>query len=301
MFNRYNLVIFRMIMKRGLKIILPVLLGLIYLQEAFAQGELDNQKRILYRNERTFGLFLNSNGLGGDFTYATRINARNHTLYQVEFMYLQHPKEVKLSNSFYSNKSFVFGKTNSFFELKGQWGRSTEIFRKNDAGGVSIKYFYSVGPTIGLLKPIYYEILYATGVPYEFYTKVEKFNTSVHQSNIFGKASFFEGIDEVSIIPGASAKFGFTFEYSRRDININALEIGAGIDIFPKDIPIMATENNQFFFLNLYVGYRFGKAIDISDAARAQRKTFRERLEERRRSREIIKQQREAAKNRDEF
>jgi hypothetical protein len=290
-----------MIMMRGIKLLLPVVFGLLLIAEAFGQGELDNQRRILYRNERTFGLFLNSNGFGGDFSYAKRINARNHTLYQVEFLYLKHPKEVRLSNSFYSNKSFVFGKTNSFYELRGQWGRSSELYRKNDAGGVSIKYFYSAGPTIGLLKPIYYEILYATGVPYEFYTRVEKFNTSVHQSSIFGRASFFEGIDEISIIPGASAKFGFTFEYSRRDININALEIGAGIDVFTREVPIMATENNQFFFLNLFVGYRFGKAIDMSDAARSQRLSFSERSEARSRSRDIMKQQRQAAKNQDEF
>ncbi|MGC9344319.1 MAG: hypothetical protein ACP5E3_16565 [Bacteroidales bacterium] len=288
-------------MKRGLITILAILLVLLNYQEISAQGEIDEQKRILYRNERTFGLFLNSNGYGGDFSFANRINARNQTIYQVEVLYLKHPKEIKLSNSFYSNKSFVFGKTNSFFELRGQWGRSSEIFRKNDAGGVSIRYFYSIGPTIGFLKPIYYEILYQTGVPYEFYTKVEKFNTSIHQSNIFGKASFFEGFDEISIIPGASAKVGFTFEYSRRDVNINALEIGAGIDIFPKEIPIMATETNQFFFLNLFVGYRFGKAIDISDAARAQRRTFSEIMEERRRSRQIIKEQRRAAREQDEY
>lgn len=288
-------------MKRGLTGLILILCGILVSTEVSAQGELDNQKRILYRNERTFGLFLNSNGFGGDFSYAKRINARNQTLYQAEFLYLKHPKEIKLSNSFYSNKSFVFGKTNSFFELRGQWGRNSEIFRKNDAGGISIRYFYSIGPTIGLLKPIYYEILYQTGVPYEFYTKIEKFNTGIHQTNIFGKASFFEGFDEISVIPGASAKFGFTFEYSRRNTNINALEIGAGIDIFPKEIPIMATEANQFFFLNLFVGYRFGKAIDISEAALAKRKSFREILEERRRSKEILRQQRRAAKEQDEY
>jgi hypothetical protein len=288
-------------MKRGLILITIALLAQLISVEISAQGEIDEQRRILYRNERTYGLFLNSNGFGADFTYAQRINARNQTLYQVELLYLKHPKEIKLSNSFYSNKSFVFGKTNSFYELRGQWGRSSEIFRKNDVGGVSIRYFYSVGPTIGFLKPIYYEILYQTGVPYEFYTKVEKFNTSIHQSNIFGKASFFEGIDEISVIPGASAKLGFTFEYSRRDKIINALEIGAGIDIFPKEIPIMATEANQFFFLNLFVGYRFGKAIDISDAARSQRQSLREIMEERRRSKEIIREQRRAAREQDDY
>jgi len=286
---------------RRLRRLLPLIPGLLVFINSFSQGEIDNQARILYKNERTFGVFLSSNGFGGDFSYAKRINARNHNLYQVELFSLSHPKEIKMSNSFYSNKSFVFGKINNFYELKGQWGRSSEIYRKNDAGSISVRYFYSAGPTIGFLKPVYYEIYYSTGVPYEYYTKVEKFNTSVHQSNIFGKASFFEGIDEISIIPGVSAKFGFSFEYSRRNININAIEFGAGIDIFPKEIPIMATETNQFFFLNLFAGYRFGKSIDISAAARAQRTTIWDRLRERNKQRDIIREQKKAGRDQDDF
>lgn len=281
--------------------LLPLMIGLLVYSNAFSQGEIDNQKNILYKNERTYGIFLSSNGIGADFSYSKRINARNHTLYQVELFSLNHPKEIKLSNSFYSNKSFVFGKINNFFELKGQWGRSSEIYRKNDAGSISIRYFYSAGPVIGFLKPVYYEIYYSTGNPYEYYTKVEKFNTSIHQSNIFGKASFFEGIDEISIIPGASAKFGFTFEYSRKNININAIEIGAGIDIFPREIPIMANESNQFFFLNLFAGYRFGKSIDISAAAEAQRSSIWDRLRERRNTIKSLREQRKAAKNQENY
>lgn len=281
--------------------LLPVILGLLFFSQAFPQGEIDNQRRILYKNERTFGVFLSSNGIGGDFSYAKRINARNQILYQVELFSLTHPKEIKMSNSFYSNKSFVFGKVNSFFELKGQWGRSSEIYRKNDAGSISIRYFYSAGPVIGLLKPVYYEIYYSTGIPLEYYTKVEKFNTSIHQSNIFGKASFFEGIDEISIIPGASAKFGFTFEYSRKNININAIEIGAGIDIFPREIPIMANESNQFFFLNLFAGYRFGKAIDISEAAQARRSSLWNRLKDKREEVKTSREQRRSSRNQENY
>jgi len=254
-------------MGRVLNILLIVLFLFILALSSFGQGEIDDTRRILLRNEQTFGVFLNSNGYGADYSYAKRINARNHTLYQAELALIKHPKEVKITNSVYNNKSFVFGKQNTFFQIRGQYGRQSEIYRKNDRGGLSIRYFYSAGPTIGFLKPIYYEILYATGIPWEAISRVEKFNTSIHQSSIYGRASFFEGIDEISVIPGISAKFGFTFEYSRADETISALEIGAGVDIFPKDIRIMATESNNFFFLNLSAGYRFGKVIDMSEAA----------------------------------
>ncbi|MCK4922909.1 MAG: hypothetical protein KAS71_17790 [Bacteroidales bacterium] len=286
-------------MRRLFKYIVPVVFLAIYTDSVFSQGEFDIQAKILYKNERTFGGFLNSNGLGGDYTFSERINARDHQLYQVEVLMLRHPKEIKISNSYYTNKGFVFGKTNNFIEIKGQWGKQTEVYRKNDASGISVKYFYSMGPTIGILKPIYYEILYTTGVPWDVYTKIEKFTTSVHQTNIYGKASFFEGIREISIIPGISAKFGFNFEYSKDNKSLSALEIGIGADLFPKNIPIMAIETNQFFYLNLFAGYRFGKVIDISEAAKAEE--FRDKNRERKLSRKIRKEQKDAAKQTDEF
>lgn len=63
----------------------------------------------------------------------------------------------------------------------------------------------------------------------------------------------------------------------------------------------MATEVNNFYFLNLYVGYRFGKAIDISEAARAQKRSLGERWNDYRRSRAILKEQKQAEKNQDRF
>ncbi len=263
---------------------------------AFSQGEIDEQPKIMLKNEKSAALFLTSNGIGAGLRYGQRINARNQTLYDLDLMSVKHPKEIKLTsnNNYYSSRSFVFGKQNSFFELKGSIGKQYEMFRKNDKGGISIRYYYSAGPTIGILKPIYYEIRYYSPPtyppdpnykPYE----TEKFNTSIHLSNINGRASFFKGFNELSIVPGASAKVGFSFEYSREDAIIHAIDVGIGMDAFPKPIPIMATQNNSFFFLNLTAGYRFGKVIDVSDAARA--KSFKQRRQEQKLSRRISKDQ----------
>ena len=178
------------------------------------------------------------------------------------------------------------------------------MFRKNDKGGISIRYFYAAGPTIGMLKPIYYEISYyapPTYPPdpnYDPY-RTEKFNTSIHQSNINGRASFFKGINELSVVPGATAKAGFSFEYSREDAIIHAIEVNLGLDVFPKSIPIMATQTNNFYFLNLTAGYRFGKVIDVSDAATSKsRKQIRQ---EKKLSRSISKDRKKKEDNLENF
>jgi len=261
--------------------------------EVYAQGEIDDQPKIMLKNEKTASAFLTSNGIGIGYRYGKRINARNQTLYDIDFMNVKSPKEIRLTSnySYYSSRSFVFGKENNFFELKGTIGKQFEIYRKNDKGGISIRYYYAAGPSIGLLKPIYYEIRYYS-LLYD-YVKIEKFNTSIHQSNINGKASFFKGFNEIGVVPGLTAKAGFSFEYGREEAQIHAIDVGLSMDVFPKAIPIMATQNNDFYFLNLTVGYRFGKVIDVSDAAQARAKSWSDRRQEKKLSRSISKDQKQ--------
>jgi hypothetical protein len=231
----------------------------------FAQGEIKDQARIFYRNEKSFGISLNSNGMGFSGRSAKRINARNKTLWEIDLANIKHPKEIKISNSYYNNRSFVFGKTNLFINLRGGWGKQHEMFRKVDRGGISIRRYFTVGPAIGFLKPIYYEVFKAGGAGVnDYYISKEKFSTSTHQGNIYGRASFFEGIWETTITPGIYGRFGFSFEYSKSDITIHAIETGVSLDLFPRKMVIMETEQNKFYFLTLFVAYRFGKVVDAT-------------------------------------
>ena len=229
----------------------------------YAQGEIKGQARIFYRNEKSFGISLNSNGIGVSGRYAKRINARKKTLWEIDGANIKHPKEIKISNSYYNNRSFVFGKQNLFLNLRGGWGKQHEMFRKVDRGGISIRRYFTVGPVIGFLKPIYYEVFKAGGGGVnDYYITEEKFSSSTHQGNIYGRASFFKGIDETQITPGIYGRFGISFEYSKSDITIHAIETGVSLDLFPREMVIMATEQNNFYFLTLFVSYRFGKVVD---------------------------------------
>jgi len=230
----------------------------------FSQGEISEQPRIFYRNEKSVGVLLNSNGLGVNGRYANRINARKKTIWELDFVGIKHPKEYKYSNPYNSNRRFVFGKLNSFFDLRVGYGKQKEMFRKVDKGGISIRRYFSFGPTLGILKPIYYEVLQPTSDPYEYNLVTEKFVTHLNQQYIYGRASFFKGINEISVVPGGYGRFGFSFEYSRSDITLHAIETGLTLDIFPKKIPIMDTEENNFLFLTLFISYRFGRVVDAS-------------------------------------
>ncbi len=243
--------------------VLILLILLIAVNKANAQGEIADQPAIFYRNEISPGLSLFSNGAGASFRYGKRLNARKKRIYEVGIAGIKHPKEVRISNPYYNNKGFVFGKLNSFFTLNGGIGAQKELYKKSDKGGISIRRFHSFGPSIGLLKPVYYEVFHAGGSgPGDYYLETEKFDPSTHQGNIYGKASFFKGFKEISLTPGGYFRFGFSFEYSREDIVLHALEAGFQVEAFLKEPDIMSIEKNNHVFLSLFVSYRFGKIID---------------------------------------
>lgn len=247
---------------------------------AHGQGMINDQPRMLFNNEQTVGLFLNSNGVGADFRYARMINARNDRIFEASFDYVRHPKEYKsvVAYNFYTRR-FVYGKDNLFWELKGQIGNQHELFRKYDFSSISIKMHYTGGLSLGFLKPIYYEILTFDGVGQISAMEESRFDPSVHLYNYGGTASFTKGFNELKVVPGITANAGLSFEYSEREPLIHALEAGLGVTLYPSNIRIMATDEKNFFFFSLYVGYRFGNLIDVSESGRA--KSWRERRNER--------------------
>ena len=245
----------------------------------YAQGEIDFQPKVFYRNEWSVAAMLNSNGFGANYRYGKRIDAANKRLFEVDFAYMKDPKEKKTDSYIITNfstpKRYVHGKKNLAFDFRFGYGKQHEKYRKHDLGGIAIRYFYNFGPSVALLKPIYYDI----GEPgidggVDEFPKPEKYNAKWEDKNIYiiGRASFFKGFDEIRPIPGAFGKFGFNFDFGRQDRIVHALETGIIAEGFMKKVDIMdftylgseskKIAKNQQFFLTIYVSYRFGRIVD---------------------------------------
>lgn len=236
-----------------------------------AQGEIDDQLRVMLRDESTVGAFLNSNGWGINYRYGFWRDYKNQFIIDGDFSYVKHPKEVKTTVAYdYNTHRYVYGKENLFWELKGTVGWQKELYRKHDKTGISVRLFYSGGLAIGFMKPIYYEVYTFSSIGEATNKEYMKFDASIHQTQIGGRGPFFMGFDELKVLPGLYGKTGFSFEYSQKDAIVHAIEVGMSLTAYPKEIPIMATEKNSFIFFNLNVGYRFGKIRDISEAARSK-------------------------------
>ncbi len=229
----------------------------------YAQGELDQQQKIFFRNERSFAGLLNSDGFGVSYREAKRIDYLNKRFFEIELGNLKHPREYRESNPVYQTPgTFIYGKLNTVFYLRGSYGHQHEMFRKADLGGIAVRFFYSGGPTVAIYKPIYYRILYPVSLN-EFEIRDEKLDVNVHPPyDIYSRASFTKGLNEIKFLPGLFTKLGFNFEYSKLDKVIHAVEVGATFSAFPKKIPIMATYDNKALYFSLFVSYRFGIIID---------------------------------------
>jgi len=246
-------------MKR-LLILLAALL--IWTNSLKSQGDLDEQQRIFFRNEKSLGIQLNSDGLGFGYRIANRTNYRNKNILEFELGTIKHPKEYKFTS--YDGSSFVFGKKNFPMYFRASIGRQRELYSKADLGGVSIRFLYSGGPTLAVYKPIYYEVgRVVSNDPLNLHIIVEnkKFDLDAGQL-IYGRSSFFKGFNEIGVIPGVFAKTAFAFEYSKEDKIIHSIEVGANFNAYLKEIPIMATNDNKALFFNLFVSYRFGMVVN---------------------------------------
>lgn len=267
------------------RVFIVILLSMFSLAPLLAQGEIDTQKRVMLRDERTFGAFLNSNGWGLNYRYGYWRNARNQFIIDGDFSFVKHPKETKTTVAYnYSTYRYVYGKENLFWELKGTAGWQKELYRKIDRTGISIRLYYAGGLSLGFTKPIYYKVFTTSNIGEIIYEEFVKFDPSIHQNLIGGRGPFYKGFDELKLYPGIYGKTGFSFEYSQKDAIVHALEAGISVTAYPKKIPIMATEQNSFLFFTLHVGYRFGRIIDISEAARSRSR--KEKRAERRAAKE---------------
>lgn len=253
--------------KTGMKRLLVLSVALlVWTGTLKSQGELDEQQRIFFRNEKSFGVQLNTDGMGLGYRMAKRTDYLNKNILEFELGTIKHPKEYKLSHPYSPGSSFVLGKRNLPIYMRASIGKQHELYSKADLGGVSIRFLYSAGPELAVCKPIYYKVLYLISSDMTIVTKDEKFNAAdPYSQEIYARASFFKGFDEISVVPGVFAKAAITFEYSRDDKILHAIETGANLNAYLKEIPIMAANDNKAVFLSLFVSYRFGFVVNPLD------------------------------------
>ncbi|MFZ5553245.1 MAG: hypothetical protein ACOZCO_09030 [Bacteroidota bacterium] len=230
--------------------------------EIIAQQPAQEEVGFVYRSEAVGGLMIHTNGWGLTFRYGRQKTYLHKTSYGLDLVNMRHPKEIKVYNPGYDDgKGYYYGKLNSVIIMRPSFGYRRVLFQKKRDQGVEVGFNAAIGPSLAFQKPVYLRIIIPSTDPYTEPDIVEeKYDPSTHHiDNIYGRAATLKGLNETKITPGGFVKFGLLFEYSPEEDGIKALEVGAIADIYPKEIPIMANNQNSFYFLTLYVNIIFGR------------------------------------------
>ena len=213
------------------------------------------------RKETIFRLIAHSNGFGFGMSKGHNSTVFKRRMLEAEFVTMKAPKEIKTVYPFADNsKSYVYGKVNQLYILRGGVGFEKQLNRKPYWGGVEVRYLYHAGASLGLLKPVYLYIINYTQDPADpYYLTTERFDPEKHfYENIFGRAPFNYGLSELKVHPGLYGKAGMNFEFGADNDRIKTLEVGAICDFYPQSVTIMAHNPPRNFFVSFYISFNFG-------------------------------------------
>jgi TM2 domain-containing membrane protein YozV len=230
---------------------------------ASAQDEIiiDTSKNIILLREASGGIMLHTQGWGLRFSKGYNKTEFRKRMLVFEFLEMQSPKQIRTINPYFTNsKSYVYGKLNAVYMLRGTYGIHRLLNRKPYWGGVELRFLYMGGVTLGFTKPIYLYILEPSPQFYEYTIVEEKYDPNRHYvDNIYGRASFTKGFDEIGFYPGIHTKIGLDFDFGVYRSKVKSLEAGVIIDVFPRAVPIMAFNDPDYYFLTFYFSFNFGK------------------------------------------
>ncbi len=201
------------------------------------------------------GARLNSDGWGISYRKGFFVNRYTRRFYEIEFTSIKDPRAIKFSNPYYiTPENIYFGKVNDFFDVRLSYGRQNVIIEKKDKNSLEIRIISQFGPALGFVKPVYYNVIDRTAT----YTYETKFTQDLLLQQVLNMSPFYRGLDEIKPNIGGFGKIGISFEHSKSESGLSALEVGTSFTVYLVPVQLIyGTKRN--IFVNLYIQYRLGK------------------------------------------
>ncbi len=212
-------------------------------------------------DELSWGGLLHTQGAGLTLMRGVYKDGTHVRVWAADLAYIRNPKEEKTSNPVYDDgAAYVYGKVNAFHTLRLLTGEQVLRSEKIRKDAVRFSTVWLWGASIGVEKPVYLEIGYPD-IPYTSIL-VERYDPEVHFSDdIFGQASWVNGLNELAFIPGAHVSYSMEFEYGNQREVMRALNIGASADVFLREPEILAAKfgQNTRYFITLHAKLQVGR------------------------------------------
>ncbi len=253
-----------------MKAVLKIALGflMIFLSSASLRAQTNIvdatvEDSIIYSRFRYFGATFHNLGLGAQARWGKRLNVYKNRFFEVEIQSLRSWKQLKMVNPYVINsKGYVYGKVNYAFASRFGIFLDKRLNRKPGfENGVEVRWIYGGGFSLGITKPYYLYVIYFEGM-YSYSIETEKFDPNPSWDDIYGRAPFTKGMNELSFYPGLYLKMGLNFEYGQKKTKISALEVGGALDVYPTGLTIMYGQPKRVFFPTMYITLTWGKRFN---------------------------------------
>ena len=243
--------------RKVIKNITYILLSFLSFQALSQEIEKGNAK-VLLTKEFQVGLNFNTIGWGMAFDMAKQKNVNYKRTLGFVLTNIRHQKEMKIVGTS-GSKGYYYGKINSFVALRLTVGGNYKLYKAKRESGVEIHFKWKLGPSFGLLKPVYLEI--DKGFNGSLIHVPERYNPDIHfTGGIYSSSSWFKGLSESGIKTGVFAKTGFDFNFSTFRTGISGGELGIMADYYPfNEIEILHKQTEQKVFVSLYLQFNLGK------------------------------------------
>lgn len=208
-----------------------------------------------------FGVNTNTNsGILGGFSFLKTFKNRSFVNFD-----LTNTKDYREFDSpfSYNGKTYVEGKLNYLLNFRPEYGRQWRLLKQSTDGGTSLNGRIATGPTIGIQKPYFVDIVYTDAGGKTLTTSVpmaKALDNSYNKSIISGEGSIFSGFSEAKFIPGWHLKTALEFKFETLKQNYLAVETGFIVDYFSQPVEILNQTAPRSVYTTGYVTFFFGKS-----------------------------------------
>ena len=221
------------------------------------------QKKEINASSSSWGIGVNTNtnsGILGGFSFIKSF--RNRSFINVDLTNTKDYREFDSPFS-YNGRTYVEGKLNYLINFRPEYGRQWALLKQASEGGTSLNGRIATGPTIGIQKPYFVDIVYTEAGGKSISTSVamaKALDNTYNKSIISGEGSFFSGLSQAKFIPGWHVKTALEFKFETLKQNYLAIETGFIVDYFSQPVEILNQTNPRSVYTTGYVTFFFGKS-----------------------------------------
>jgi hypothetical protein len=208
------------------------------------------------------GFELKTNGFGIHYSHVRQSNksAWSKTL-STGLSSLKHPKEIKIQNPKAANPTpYVFGKLNRVGLVHLSPGLIYNAIPRHKNNQLGLSFLFSAGPEVAILKPVYLRISQRNQNKEVIFINNEKYNPEVHtdQSLIEGYSRSKFGWSDLDYQLGIYLNPAVKVEWGKDQIYSKSIVVGSRFDLFSKNLPILADNNEDSIFGAFYIQFLWG-------------------------------------------